>query len=71
MDALRRIGGGAVKRLSARDLVWKAQPAMACLKSLLEQDGNLKFAEMVGEWLDQARELLRRRSDRKARGGGA
>lgn len=55
-----------MKPVKAIDLVWKAQPAMACLKSIAEQDGNLKFAEQVGEWLDQARELLHRKDSKKS-----
>ena len=51
--------------VKAIDLVWKAQPAMACLKSIAEKNGDAKFAEQIGEWLDNARELLNRKERKK------
>lgn len=51
--------------VKAIDLVWKAQPAMACLKSMAEKNGDVKFAEQIGEWLDNARELLNRKEGKK------
>lgn len=53
------------KKIKAIDLVWKAQPAMACLKSMAEKNGDVKFAEHIGEWLDNARELLNRKEGKK------
>ena len=53
------------KSIKAIDLVWKAQPAMACLKSMAEKNGDTKFAEQIGEWLDNARELLNRKEGKK------
>lgn len=53
------------KSIKAIDLVWKAQPAMACLKSILERAGNKQMAEDIREWLDNARELLNRKERRK------
>lgn len=55
------------KRIKAIDLVWEAQPAMACLKSMAEKNGDVKFAEQIGEWLDNARELLNRRERNERR----
>ena len=55
------------KSIKAIDLVWKAQPAMACLKSMAEKNGEVKFAEQIGEWLDDARELLDRKEGRNER----
>ena len=43
----------------------KAQPAMACLKSMAEKNGDTKFAEQIGEWLDNARELLNRKDGKR------
>lgn len=46
------------KKIKAIDLVWEAQPAMAFLKGIAEKNGDVQFADQVGEWLDNARELL-------------
>lgn len=52
-------------KVKAIDLVFKAQPSMACLKSMAEKNGDVKFAEQIGEWLDDARELLNRKEGKK------
>lgn len=52
-------------KVKAIDLVWKAQPSMACLKSMAEKNGDTKFTEQIGEWLDNARELLNRKERRE------
>lgn len=55
------------KRIKAIDLVWEAQPAMAFLKGMAEKNGDVKFSDQIGEWLDNARELLNRREERNER----
>ena len=53
------------KSIKAIDLVWKAQPAMACLKSILERAGNKQMAKDLRDWLNDAMELLNRKEGRK------
>ena len=59
------MGMAMAGNVKAIDFVWKAQPAMACLKGMAEKNGDIKFDEKIGEWLDNARELLNRKEKRK------
>ena len=51
--------------MKAIDLVWKAQPAIACLHTIAVSEGNAKSAASLREWLDEAGKLLKKRETRK------
>jgi len=53
------------KQVKAIELVFKAQPAMALVLELLKKQGDDDdpVADDIRQWLDDARELLKRRGN--------